>query len=104
MSNVSDLKAALIAEAADITDDIYRLTVLSQVDEWYDAQLARAALAASKLSSYSISGRSVTYQQAVASASRVDVLWGQIMEALGRGGVVLADLRTMEASTLVAGQ
>lgn len=104
MSNVSDLKAALITEAADITDDIYRLEVLSWIDEWYDGQLARAALGAQRLSSYTIAGRSVTYQQAQASASRVDVLRGQIMEALGRGGVVLADLRTDEASTLVPGQ
>lgn len=92
MSNVSDLKAALIVASADITDDIYRLTVLSDIDEWYNATLARAAIGAGKLSSYSIAGRSVTYRQAEVSASRVDVLWARIMEALGRGGVVLVDL------------
>ena len=93
MSNVSDLKDALVTAAADITDTVDRLSCLSDIDDWYNARVAVAALQGSNLASYTIANRTVTRQQLPQLERTERQLWVRINESLYCRGVVGLDLR-----------
>lgn len=86
MSNISDLKAALILEAADISDSIDKINCLRLIDSWYDAQVAVDAIASNKLASYSMGGISITKHNLPSLRLDVEATYSQIMSLIGRGG------------------
>jgi hypothetical protein len=95
MSNISDLKAAYIAEAADVSDAIDKLECLSAIDSWYACELAVSTLSSSDVSSYSIAGRSVTRKNLSELQTQAKDYKQQFLFYLGRaGGSALADLRS----------
>lgn len=94
MSNISDLKAAYIVQAADITDAIDKLECLAAIDSWYACELAVSTLSSSDVSSYSIAGRSVTRKNLPELQTQAIDYKRQFLAYLGRGGgSALADLR-----------
>lgn len=86
MSNIADLKAALILEAADISDSIDKLECLSLIDDWYACRVALAAFEAGDVQSYSIAGRSVTRRDTSAIRTSEASYLQQIKSFLGRSG------------------
>jgi hypothetical protein len=86
MSNIADLKAALIVEAANISDAIDKLNCLRMIDSWYDAQVAVDAIASNKLASYSMGGITITKHNLPSLRLDVETTYSQIMSMLGRGG------------------
>ena len=86
MSNIADLKAALIVEAEKLTDTIDKAQCLSLIDSWYTAQVAVDALASNKISSYSMGGISVTRHQLPSLRQDVQATYAEILTMIGRGG------------------
>jgi len=91
MSNIADLKAALIAEAANISDSIDKLECLSDIDTWYIARAAIDAFSDPTISSYSIGGRSVTRNQLPVIREQESIMLERIKGWLGRAGGGLVD-------------
>lgn len=101
VSNISDLKAALIAEAAKLSDTLQQLEVLSLIDDWYSCRVAVAAVQANGIASYSIGGRSVTRQNVDTFAQQERVLYAEIMGHLrSRGGGLLSIADASEGPNL----
>ena len=94
MSNIADLKAALIVEAAKLDDDLEELEVLSLIDDWYACRVAVAAGQAAGVVSYSIGGRSVTRQPVKEASQQERVMYAEIMAHLrcrGSGLISIAN-------------
>jgi len=88
MSNLSDLKAALVVEANTITFNLDKLECLADIDAWYNATTAVNALSASNVTSYSIAGRTVTRANLTATRNEASQLLTKIKERLyGSGGL-----------------
>ena len=91
MSNLSDLKAAYLAQGeAQLTDSIELLEFKSALDSWYNARTALESLTATDVSSYSIAGRSVTRAQSGTLRADVARLEAEVRGYLrgSDGGVV----------------
>lgn len=100
MSNIADLKAALIVEAAKLDDDLQKLEVLSLIDDWYACRVAVAAVQANGIASYSIAGRSVTRQNVETFAQQERVLYAEIMGHLrARGAGLLSIANASEVTS-----
>lgn len=82
MSNLSDLKAALIVEAASLANEIDKLDCLATIDDWYACRVAVAAVQSNSIQSYSIGGRSVTRQNLGQFQEQERQLYARIMEFL----------------------
>lgn len=94
MSNVSDLKAALVAAAASITATIERLECLADIDDWYNCRVAIARLSSTDVSSYSYGGKSVTRKDLPSLEGQERSLYARIYQRLYLRGAALADLRS----------
>ena len=92
MSNISDLKAALIEQAASISNAIDRLDCLATIDDWYACRVAVAAVQANSVQSYSIGGRSVTRQNLAQFQEQERQLYARILEFLYARGSSLASI------------
>lgn len=79
MSNIDDLKAALIVTANTITITVEKLYALDLIDRWYAARTAVDSTISGGIVSYSIGGRSVTKADADKSRSEADALWNELM-------------------------
>jgi hypothetical protein len=86
MSNIADLKAALIVQGNLISDSIDKLNCLRLIDSWYDAQVAVDAIASNKLASYSMGGITITKHSLPSLRLDVEATYSQIMTLIGRGG------------------
>lgn len=93
MSNASDFKAALVLEAADITDSIDKLECLADIDTWYLAKTAIDALSDPSVTSYSIGGRSVTRANIGQLQAQEKIMLDKIKAWIGRGNGGLIDGR-----------
>lgn len=93
MSNISDLKDALIDEANDLEDALEKLEVLSDIDDWYNVRVALAALSTQGILSYSIGGRSVTRRQVPELQAEEQRLYGQIKAKIRCQGIAFIDQR-----------
>jgi hypothetical protein len=98
MSNVSDLKDALVSAAASITNTLDKKECLALIDDWYLVRTAIAALSQPGVTSYSIGGRSVTRESM--KFLRVDEadMYARIKNHLYREGVVYVDMRSIDAT------
>jgi hypothetical protein len=94
MSNLSDLKAALITAAASLTDTVDRLEVLSDIDEWYLCRTALSALTATDIQAYSIAGRSITRAQIPQLRDREGEIYERIKSRLYLRGIGYIDFRS----------
>jgi hypothetical protein len=92
MANIDTLKAALVAAAADIVNDIDRYECLLLIDEWFAARGNVASLAANSISSYSIGGRTVTRSSSASGISMADQMYARIKEYLYLRGCNLISL------------
>ena len=93
MSSITDLQAALVLKAADISNEIDRLECLATIDEWAAARTAIAALQSARTASYSIAGRSVTRRDIPNIQITERQLYQRIQESLYCRGSGLADMR-----------
>lgn len=93
MSNISDLKDALVVKAGTITDDLDKLDCLATIDDWYACRTATASGQAGGVVSYSIAGRTITRQPLKDAQLQERALWLRIQEYLYRRGIGLVDCR-----------
>ena len=90
MSNISDLKAALIVAAAELTDTVTRLECLALIDDWYACRIAVAAVQSNSVQSYSIAGRSITKHNLSDFVQMERDMYARISEHLyGRGSALI---------------
>lgn len=92
MANIDTLKAALVAAAADITNDIDRYECLLLIDDWFACRTAVAAVLTNSIVSYSIGGRTVTRGNVEAFVKQERLLYMRIKEYLYGRGVNLVSL------------
>lgn len=93
MSNISDLKDALVLAANTLADPIDKAETLALIDDWYGLRAALTAFRSGGLQSYSIAGRTFSFVDAKNYAQQEAQLYGQIKNALFNTGIVLADER-----------
>lgn len=82
MANIDTLKAALVAAAASIVNDIDRYECLLLIDDWAACRTAVAAVQANSIVSYSIGGRTVTRGNVDTFVQQERMLYARIHEAL----------------------
>jgi len=92
LSNISDLKAALIVQAASITDTIDQLDCLATIDDWYACRVAVTAVQSKTIQFYSLGGRSVTRQNLPQFQAQERQLYSRILEFLYARGSSLASI------------
>lgn len=92
MSNIADLKAALIVQAASLADGIDKLDCLATIDDWYACRVAVAAVQSNAIQSYSLGGRSVTRQNLSQFQDQERQLYTRILEFLYARGSSLASI------------
>jgi hypothetical protein len=93
MSNVANLKTALISEAAKVDNTIDQLSLLSDIDDWYSARVALGELVGKGMSSYSVGGRTVTRRDIPQLTRAERDLYQRILDVLYCRGSALIDLR-----------
>lgn len=98
MSNISTLKDYLVTQAAGISETIDRYECLADIDSWYACRTAIDTIKGGKMTSYSIGGRSATYQDVGKLEEQERALYRSIKDRLYGSGIMLADLRTFSES------
>lgn len=93
MSNISDLKDALVVKAADITDELDRLDCLAAIDDWYSCRTAVASLqSGADVASYTMGGRTITLRTLADAQVTERQLWARVQELLYCRGAVGIDM------------
>ena len=92
MSNLSNLKDALITAAAEINDDIDKYDCLAAIDDWFVLRSALTSLQSGAVQSYAIAGRSVTRRNLPEIVNAEAVAYQKIRSFL-RGSAVMFDNR-----------
>lgn len=96
MANIDTLKAALVAAAASITNDIDRYECLLLIDDWATCRTAVAAVQANFIVSYTIGGRTVTRGNVDSFARQERMLYARIHEYLYQRGCNLISLASAD--------
>lgn len=93
MSNLSDLKAALIVKANELTDALDKTECLVNIDTWYDLRSSLDVFLSSGVQSYSHAGRTFTHINATDFAQQAESLYATIKDQLYGTSTMLADDR-----------
>lgn len=94
MSAIGDIQTALEARAGTITDALDRAECLALVAEYVALRTAILALSSSKVTTYSLAGRSVTHADLPTMRREANSIRAQIDTHLHEDRILVADLES----------